>query len=98
MERRARSYKLRELTEEEILEIMDSVETDVEGDEDDYNSDDSIKDPDFDPRIHQISSEDEKAIDQNIAILNNDTDFFCHRIYFCHRLRQLCITFLFLMN
>lgn len=76
MERRARSYKLRELTEEEILEIMDSVETDVEGDEDDYNSDDSIKDPDFGPRIHQISSEDEKAIDQNIAILNNDTDFF----------------------
>lgn len=47
------------MSEDEIAEIMDSVETDEEADEDDYDSDDSIKYPDFDPQIHQISPENE---------------------------------------
>lgn len=64
---RKKLYKLNLLSEEEIAEIMDSVETDEEADEDDYDSDDSIEDPDFDPQIHQISPENERAIDEHLA-------------------------------
>lgn len=63
--------KLSELTEEEIREFMDSVESD--DDDGDFSSDDSMVDPTFEP--DDISPEDEDAIDRCLQNLEN-TDMF----------------------
>lgn len=64
MNRRNRNvFKLSDLSEEEVLEFMNSESTDEESD---YDDDDSVADPNFDPCDHEISPEDDMLIDEHI--------------------------------
>lgn len=55
--RSRKNVKVSELSEEQLLEFMESVESD---EEDDFSSDDDIDDPDF--VLDEISAEDEQYI------------------------------------
>lgn len=70
------SFKLRELSQEEINVFMDSVETDSE--DGDFSDDDSFADPDFDPHLDEISPEDELAIHQHLQVGDNTETNLVH--------------------
>lgn len=68
-QRTRKFYKLSDLSEEEVIRLMDSVETPANSDEEDaadYDSDDSVVDPDFDPHVHEISPEDDALLNEHI--------------------------------
>lgn len=66
-----KSIKVSELSDEQLLEFMESVQTD---EEDDSSSDDGIKDPDFEP--DEISAEDEHYISQVVHQINEHESTF----------------------
>ncbi|XP_036346255.1 uncharacterized protein LOC118755529, partial [Rhagoletis pomonella] len=68
--KRSSRIKLSELTEEQLQEIMDSIDTDAEND---FSSDDDIADPEYMPE--GIDPEDEHIISQCIKDID-DSDIF----------------------
>ncbi|CAD7089361.1 unnamed protein product [Hermetia illucens] len=55
-----KKIKLPDFTAEEVEELLNSVERE------DYSSDDSVRDPDFDPNWDEIAPKDDIAISQHL--------------------------------
>lgn len=72
--RSRKNVKVSELNDEQLLEFMESVESD-EGD--DLSSDDDIDDPDF--VLDEISAEDERYISQVCHQINEDESGFVNQ-------------------
>lgn len=64
--------KLSELTDDQLVEFMDSV--DSEDDDGDFSSDDDMKDPNYEP--NEISPEDDHCISQCLRDMGETTDMF----------------------
>uniref|UniRef100_A0A0A1WM12 UDP-N-acetylglucosamine--N-acetylmuramyl-(Pentapeptide) pyrophosphoryl-undecaprenol N-acetylglucosamine transferase n=1 Tax=Zeugodacus cucurbitae TaxID=28588 RepID=A0A0A1WM12_ZEUCU len=70
--RNGRKFNLSKLSDEELLQLMESVEIDENGS--DFNSDDELDDRDYMP--DEISPEDEHAVSACIREMNEATDSF----------------------
>lgn len=97
MNRSKRDYKkkvnLEELSDEQLLEFIDSVDSD----DDIYSSDDSVNDPDYivdniEPdTTAELSKSDENAIDNCIDVMNEaeTTDAFVEAINFSMNISEI---------
>lgn len=75
--RERKQVKLSDLTDDQLLEFMDSVETDEEAD---FSSDDELDDPTFNVQDHEISPEDEQCISQSLETMQESDAFIAEAV------------------
>lgn len=74
-------FKTGDLTPEEVVQFMDGTAEDSASDDDlIYSDDDDGSDADYDPRLDEISPEDDIAIDQHLEAVGNDTSMLANAI------------------